>query len=111
MNSPNHAEQKAVKLLDELGIDELPVPIEEVAISLGAEIDYVPYDGDVSGMLYRGDDEHILIGVNSRHASTRQRFTIAHEIAHLKMHKGTPMFIDRFARVNWRNAASTQEAA
>jgi Zn-dependent peptidase ImmA (M78 family) len=110
MNKPNRAEQKAIKLLDELGVEELPVPVEEVAISLGAEIDYEPYDGDVSGMLYRGDD-HTLIGVNSRHAKTRQRFTIAHEIGHLDMHKGTPMFIDRFVRVNWRDGASNQEEA
>ena len=110
MNSPNRAEQKAIKLLDELGVDELPVPVEEIAISLGAEIDYEPYDGDVSGMLYRTEG-HTLIGVNSRHAGTRQRFTIAHEIAHLSMHKGTPMFIDRFVRVNWRDGASNRQEA
>ena len=26
-----------------------------------------------------------------------------HEIGHLVMHKGRPMFIDRFVRVNWRD--------
>lgn len=109
MNSPNRAEQRAIKILDELGIDELPVPVEEIAISLDAEIAYEPYDGEVSGMLYRSD-RHILIGVNSWHPTTRQRFTIAHEIGHLEMHKGT-MFIDRFVRVNWRNGASNQEEA
>lgn len=110
MNSPNRAEQRAIKLLDQLGVNELPIPVEEVGISLGAEIDYEPYEGEVSGMLYRTDG-HTLIGVNSRHAKTRQRFTIAHEIGHLEMHKGTPIFIDRFVRVNWRNGTSNQQEA
>jgi Zn-dependent peptidase ImmA (M78 family) len=110
MNSPNRAEQRAIKLLDEFAVNALPVPVEELALALDAEIAYEPYDGDVSGMLYRSDD-HTLIGVNTRHAQTRQRFTIAHEIGHLVMHKGTPMFIDRFVRVNWRDGASNQQEA
>jgi Zn-dependent peptidase ImmA (M78 family) len=110
MNSPNLAEKRAISLLDEMGINELPVPVEELAISLGAEIAYEAFDGDVSGMLYRSEG-HTLIGVNSRHAQTRQRFTIAHECAHLVMHEGTPMFIDRFVRVNWRDGASNQQEA
>jgi Zn-dependent peptidase ImmA (M78 family) len=110
MNSPNDAEQRAIKLLDDAGINELPVPVEELAISLDAEIAYDAFDGDVSGMLYRTEG-HTLIGVNSRHAQTRQRFTIAHEIGHLVMHEGTPMFIDRFVRVNWRDGASNQQEA
>jgi Zn-dependent peptidase ImmA (M78 family) len=110
MNSPNVAEQRAIKLLDDAAINELPVPVEELAISLDAEIAYDAFDGDVSGMLYRTDG-HTLIGVNSRHAQTRQRFTIAHEIGHLVMHEGTPMFIDRFVRVNWRDGASNQQEA
>ena len=43
-------------------INQLPVPVEEIAISLGADITYEPYDGDVSGMLYRSDED-ALIGV------------------------------------------------
>lgn len=108
MNSPNSAEKRAIDLMEDAGIDELPVPVAELAISLGAEIAYDAYEGEVSGMLYR-TDSHTLIGVNSRHAQTRQRFTIAHEIGHLVMHQGTPMFIDRFLRVNRRDGASNQQ--
>lgn len=110
MNGPSRAERRAIELLEDEGIDELPIPVEEIAISLGADISYEPYDGDVSGMLYRTDGKS-LIGVNSTHAPTRQRFTVAHEIGHLVLHKGRPMFIDRFARVNWRNGAWDAEEA
>lgn len=108
MYNPNAAEEKAIELLSAAGISDLPVSVEKVAMSLNAEIAYEAYEGDVSGMLYRTEG-HDLIGVNSSHPQTRQRFTIAHEIGHLVMHEGTPMFIDRFVRVNWRNGESNQQ--
>jgi Zn-dependent peptidase ImmA (M78 family) len=102
------AEKRVTALIEKAGISEVPVPVEALARSLQATIAFEAYDGDVSGMLYRTADE-ALIGVNSSHAPTRQRFTIAHEIGHLVMHKGQEMFIDRFARVNWRNGESNRE--
>ena len=110
MTSPSTAEKHATRVLEEAGVDELPVPVEAIATSLGIDLQYESYDGEVSGMLYRHADGAV-IGVNSMHAPTRQRFTIAHEVGHYDMHKGTPIFIDRFARVNWRNGESNQEEA
>lgn len=46
-------------------------------------------DGDISGMLYR-DDTRTVIGLNSTQSPTRQRFTVAHELGHLKLHPGRP---------------------
>ena len=37
-------------------------------------------------MIFISQDQ-LIIGVNSRHHPNRQRFTIAHEIAHFKLHK------------------------
>jgi Zn-dependent peptidase ImmA (M78 family) len=108
VNDATFAEQKAIDVLADAGIRDVPVPVDEIAISLGADLTYEAYDGDVSGMIYRFDD-HAVIGVNSTHAPTRQRFTVAHEIGHYTMHGGQPMFIDRFARVNWRNGESNKE--
>lgn len=108
MNNPSFAEKRASTLLEELGVESLPVPVEEIAISLGADLQYEAYEGEVSGMLYR-HDAGAVIGVNSRHPATRQRFTVAHEIGHLVLHKGRPIFIDRFVRVNWRNGQSDLE--
>jgi Zn-dependent peptidase ImmA (M78 family) len=108
MTKPSPAERKAQELLEQAGIDRLPVPIEEIARTLGAQITYEAFDGEVSGMLYR-EKSRTLIGVNSAHASTRQRFTLAHEIAHLEMHPGKPVFIDRLVRVNWRDGTSDKE--
>lgn len=108
MNAPGTAEKKAMALLQEYGKSELPVPVERIARYLGAQITYEPFDGEISGMLYRSPGTTV-IGVNSRHAPTRQRFTVAHEIGHLRMHKGEGVIIDRFVRVNWRDGESNRE--
>ena len=108
MSALSTAEKKAISVLARMGIAEVPVPVEQIARRLGAQVTYEGFDGDISGMLFR-DEGRAVIGVNSRHASTRQRFTVAHEIGHLEMHKGQPVFIDRFVRVNMRDGQSTLE--
>jgi Zn-dependent peptidase ImmA (M78 family) len=108
VSTPSAAERRAITVLKELGIEEAPTPVEDIARRLGAQITYDSFEGDISGMLYREDDTAV-IGVNSRHATTRQRFTVAHECGHLLLHKGQPMFIDRYVRVNLRSGESNKE--
>lgn len=86
---------------------KIPVPIEEIARAEGAELRYMPYDGDLSGMVYR-DDDRTVIGVNSLHHPNRERFTIAHELGHMLMHKGKEVFVDRKFRINFRDGASAE---
>jgi Zn-dependent peptidase ImmA (M78 family) len=106
--SSSEAEASAGQLLDQLGITDVPVPVAQIAVAAGASVTYDTFDGQVSGLLYR-DAERCVIGVNSRHAPVRQRFTIAHEIGHLRMHEGRPVFIDRLVRMNARDGTSTKE--
>ena len=89
------AERKAQELLEEFSITELPVPVESIAEKLGVTLSFEPFDGkdDVSGMLYR-DEKRTVIGINSFHSKTRQRFSIAHEIGHLVLHKGS-LYLDK----------------
>lgn len=99
-------EARAEKLLDDEGVLRDPIPIESLARRLGAELSFQPFDKDMSGMLYR-EGARVIIGVNSAHPKTRQRFSMAHEIGHLLLHKGRPMFIDRDGRLNRRDEVST----
>ena len=108
MSTPSSAERKAIVVLKEFGVTAAPVPVEQIARHRGAHITYEPFEGEISGMLYR-ERGRTVIGVNSRHATTRQRFTVAHEIGHLEMHKGQPVFIDRYVRMNWRDGQSSPE--
>ncbi len=96
----------------EAGAHGFPVPVEEIATKLGAEVTYEPFEGELSGMLYR-DGERKVIGINSAHSQTRQRFSLAHEIAHLRLHKGRPVIVDKvvqdkLVRLNMRDAKSGQ---
>src|SRR5262249_47358672 len=74
--------EEAKRLLAELHITRPPVPVERIARHLGATIRYSPFDGDISGIIHIKDGIPI-IGVNSLHPPNRQRFTVAHECAHL----------------------------
>lgn len=70
------------------GIKSAPVPVDEIAQTLGAEIHYEPADDDLSGFLFRDlRQKKAIIGVNSNHHPKRQRFTVAHEIGHFLLHE------------------------
>ena len=102
-------ETEANKLLKQFEIDEPPVDVERIADSLGIEVNYESLDADVSGvmLLEKGKKS---VAINSNHHSNRQRFTLAHEIAHLMLHTSSNeerIFIDkRF----FRNDASSTGA-
>lgn len=99
-------EARAERLLSEHAVLREPVPVEDLARKLGARLSFQPFEREMSGMLYR-EHGRVVIGVNATHAPTRQRFSIAHEIGHLLLHQGRPMFIDRDGRLNRRDELST----
>jgi Zn-dependent peptidase ImmA (M78 family) len=78
--------QEAIDILEQLKINQPPVPVEKVARHLGAQIRFSPLDNEISGMIFIKDGVPI-IGVNSLHHPNRQRFTIAHECGHLVLHR------------------------
>lgn len=85
MAKPDAAKQ-ARTLLHKHGVTAAPVPVEKIAKALGAQVHHSPLDETLSGVIYiKGNTP--IIGVNSRHHPNRQRFTIAHETAHLVLHR------------------------
>jgi Zn-dependent peptidase ImmA (M78 family) len=102
---PSKPEREASALLEEFGVTAPPVPVEDIARKLSARLSFEPFGPDVSGILFR-EDEGAIIAVNASHAKTRQRFTIAHEIGHLRLHQGRPMFVDRSVRIDRRDASA-----
>jgi len=81
-----HAVAEARRILREFSVSSPPVPAERIAKWLGATVQYAPLDDALSGMAFIRDGKPI-IGVNSLHHPNRQRFTIAHETAHLVLHR------------------------
>lgn len=101
MPKPTRPERRAYELLEEHGITRPPIPIDDLARKLGARLSFEAFSSNVSGLLYR-DGLNVTMAINSSHATTRQRFTIAHEIGHLLLHEG-PMFIDKTMRIDRRD--------
>lgn len=80
------ARREARQLFQDAKVIVPPVPVDRIARSLHVRVQYVPFDGDLSGMAYVKDGVPI-IGVNSLHHPNRQRFTIAHELGHIQLHR------------------------
>ncbi len=90
------AEKKAKEIFEKYRENSPPVDVKIIAEDLGAELRYEPFEGDddISGVLIKKDDT-CVIGINSAHAITRQRFSIAHEIGHLILHSKSALFVDK----------------
>lgn len=63
-----------------------PIKVAALARDLGLVVREVDMTDDVSGSLKREGGAWV-IRVNRRHAKVRQRFTVAHEIAHFLLHR------------------------
>lgn len=102
------ADDEALRILQSAGITAPPVDVEGLARELGATVLKDDLDPEVSGLLYRRPDSTV-IAVNRDHAGTRRRFTIAHELGHLRLHDGRPLIVDHVvrARVNLRDHRSS----
>lgn len=103
---------QAEQLLQQQRIKTAPVNVKRIAEALGAEVQEKPTDDKLSGFLFRDPAaRRAIIGVNSLHPASRQRFTIAHEIGHLLLHKGEPIHVDRLDTgytIDQRNSDSSK---
>jgi len=102
------ARRKAVELLRNAKVRTAPVPVEELAARVGARIRFEPFAGEMSGMVRRVNSEEAIIGVNSMHAPTRRRFTIAHELGHLLLHGDEELHVDETFPLAFRSPVSSQ---
>lgn len=80
------ARREARKLCEAYGVSAPPVGVEQIAKSLGIRVQTAAFDNVISGVACIKNGIAI-IGVNSLHNSSRQRFTIAHELAHVQLHR------------------------
>ena len=65
---------------------EYPVKLGQIARELGVSIKVSNLGTGVSGQI-KNENNHYVIRVNRHEARNRQRFTIAHELAHFLLHK------------------------
>ena len=84
-------ENKSPKKILDLHSSQAPVNLQAIANDLGVNILHADLGEDIAGVVRKdlmfGGSSGYLILVNSRDGTNRQRFTIAHELAHFLLHK------------------------
>jgi Zn-dependent peptidase ImmA (M78 family) len=98
-------EDRAAGILRKYGIEDPPIPVENIADWIGALVIRNNFDGNESGFTLR-DGSRTIIGVNTRTSRKRQRFTVAHEIGHVVLHE-SPLIVDQSVRMDWRGDVSS----
>jgi Zn-dependent peptidase ImmA (M78 family) len=92
--APPAIEEKVLQLLQSNHILRPPVPVALIANNAGILIREAPTGTNISGALIRTGGI-VYIAVNNAHHSNRQRFTIAHELAHFYLeHVAADVHVD-----------------
>lgn len=81
MSGVESAREEARALLSRMNISDVPVPVENIVRGLGITLRSEVLADELSGMAFVKDGQPVIV-VNRAHHPNRQRFTIAHEIAH-----------------------------
>ena len=93
-------------ILDEYDMNKVPVNVTSLAKLIGAEIKSDNLKSSLSGFAFQKDGIK-FIGINSNESPERQRFTIAHEIGHLFLHKGDKVNYEQDGVMLFRNGHSS----
>lgn len=81
-------EDQAEAMLRLYGLERLPVPVDDIAAAEGATVVRQRFEGDISGFMY-AEADRTVIGINTATSRRRQRFTLAHELGHMVLHRDT----------------------
>jgi Zn-dependent peptidase ImmA (M78 family) len=107
-------EKTALETLQTLSVVKPPIPVEEISEGLGMHVVYEDLPYDTSSVLIRQADGRRVIGVNARHAPTRQRFSLAHELGHALLHvtedapQDDEAFVSRPLQILFRDGVAGQ---
>lgn len=107
----NDIATEASNMLVQSGLFSVPVDLDKLATHFQVKIHVEALEDEVSGMLVVTDGATHIV-VNKNHHPNRQRFTIAHEIGHLRMHHrdGDQLFVDTKLAVYHRIGSATSRA-
>lgn len=104
-------------LAEKRGVETNPINISQLASELGIVVRYEPMSDEDSGQLKKDKKSgDWIMTVNSLHHPHRQRFTIAHEIAHRIRHAANSDHFEdktffRNNESNWMEVEANQFAA
>ena len=95
-------------LIERHDVMRAPIPVELIAEQEGIEVVRVMAGWNESGFLMRQAGSTPVIGIDPKEFPKRQRFTIAHELGHWRLHKGKPLIVDQSVMANKRDNISSE---
>lgn len=93
-------------ILEDYKINTAPVDIEKICTELGISIKRGSFEDDLSGFAFNRRGTQV-IGVNAEDGPLRQRFTIAHELGHLKLDPRDSINYDLHFAMHLRDTTSS----
>ena len=103
-------EKAAEKLIQDLGINEAPIPVQQIAEGIGCLVKAFRDDTDGVSGVFMMNNNTPMIGYNSNQSEVRQRFTIAHELGHYILHNNNDpkeVFVDHKTLALFRDENSS----
>jgi hypothetical protein len=93
---------------------QAPVDVVAIALDLGINVWAMDLPDSISGKIFKdpvngGSRTGFSIAVNSLHSTVRQRFTVAHEIAHFILHRQKLESGDLVDDAMYRSGLSSKE--
>lgn len=80
-------------ILDQDGLRTLPIDINKIAKLANAVVSVDELEEGLSGFAFQKDSTR-FIGISSGDGRLRRRFTLAHELGHIFLHKSDPLLYD-----------------
>ena len=102
------SESKAIQILQQMGIQDAPVPVFDIAQRLGLQLVEYNLGAETSGVL-RIENGKGYIGYNPKDPLVRRRFTIAHETGHYVLKHDNDLFVDSYFLMKYRGNNSYTE--
>lgn len=105
--------KKVEQILNNLNISAPPIPVDKIAEFFSLRIvEYSKFPKHISGTIMQLPDGSMVIGINSNDQKVRQRFSIAHEIAHFLLgHDERHIIDDTFDKPTDKEREANQFAA
>lgn len=95
----NYIRQVATDLLTEHGLMSLPIDVSGLIKRLGITVKSEVGAESFSGISFHDPKSgKKVIGVNSLHSITRQRFTLAHELGHFRLHSFNDVHVSAYRK-------------
>ncbi len=103
MRGKSFATRQAKNLLAQMGFNvhkidiakkDLSIDVNRIAEKLNINVLLRSFSDDISGVFFKKNNE-LYLGVNEKQNTYRQRFTIAHEIGHYKLHVNEILHYDK----------------